>query len=86
MSLLERLHEEYYTHDGELVLFRCKECGYTTLSLGFIHAHVEQHWPYLKWFVHFLPWTGEWDDWMQHTEVLRVDAYSETELSEVEGL
>ena len=42
MSLLERIHEEYES-DGGLVLFRCTECEFTSMSLGLLHAHVEGH-------------------------------------------
>jgi len=44
MNLLERLlHEQYHTTDGEPVVFCCRECDYTSLSVGAIHAHAEQH-------------------------------------------
>jgi len=86
MTLLEKLHSEYYTQDGDLVLYRCTECGYTTMSIGGLHAHVEQHWPYFKWLAHLLPWFADRGDWMEYTQVLAVRDTEGTDLSEVKGL
>lgn len=85
MTLLERLHSEYHTHDGDLVLFRCTECGYTTMSIGGLHAHVEQHWPLYRRILFFLPWPGG-ENWSKYTEVLAVGNTEEIDLTEVEGL
>lgn len=88
MKLLERFHEEYEV-DGQTVLFRCKECGYTDLSLGSIHAHCEKHRGYTRWNIQ-IPFTktsmADFDRLMELTEVLRVEETSEISLSEVEGL
>jgi len=43
MNLLERLFHEQHTVDGEPVVFRCRECGYQSVSLGQLHGHAEQH-------------------------------------------
>lgn len=88
MTLLDRFHEEYES-DGKLVLFRCKECGYTNMSLGMFHAHVEKHRGYTRFNIQ-IPFTktafANVDRLMQFTEVLRVDETSEIGLDEVEGL
>ena len=39
MMLDQLLHEEYEDEQGRLVLFRCRECGWVSLSLGSLHAH-----------------------------------------------
>ncbi|MUV59770.1 hypothetical protein [Halobacterium sp. CBA1126] len=82
MSLL---HEQY-EHDGSLVVFTCTECGYTSLSIGTLHAHIETHWSILGWLkfhtVGFvLP--SSIDRWMEYTAVRRVDETSEVPVEEV---
>lgn len=88
MTLLDRLHEEYES-DGQLVLFRCRECGQTDLSLGSLHAHIEGHRGYTRFGIQ-LPLTktswGNGAELMKRTEVLRVDETSTISLAEVEGL
>lgn len=88
MDLLSRFHEEYEA-DGGLVLFRCKECGYTSLSIGKIHGHCEKHRGYTRWNIQ-VPFTktvmGDFDRLMELTEVLRVEETREISLREVEGL
>ena len=82
------LHEEYES-DGKLVVFRCRECGYSSLSLGTLHAHAEKHRGYTRFGIQ-IPFTktsmARFDRLMEYTEVLRVDETSEIELEEVEGL
>jgi len=87
MTLLDRFHEQY-TSLGNLVVFRCTECGYTTLSLGGLHAHVEGHWSTLGWFKwHTYQWLKPSENkWMESTEVLRVDQTTSITLDDVEGL
>jgi len=81
-------HEEYYS-DGDLVLFRCRECGHTSMSLGGIHGHIEKHRGYTRLGIQ-IPFTktaiGNADELMNRTEVLRVTDTVETTLEEVEGL
>lgn len=88
LSLRDRLHEEYES-DGSLVLFRCTECGQTSMSLGSLHAHCEKHRGYTRWNIQ-LPLTktsmADFDRLMDYTEVLRVEETSEISLEEVEGL
>lgn len=80
---------EQYTSDGDLVLFRCKECGYVSMSIGSIHAHIEKHRGYTRFGIQ-LPFTktamGNHEELNKRTEVLRVDEATEIELEEVEGL
>ncbi len=77
------LHTEYES-DGDLVLFRCTECGYTSMSLGWLHAHAEKH---RGLFGLQLPWrVGDFDALMEITEVVRVADAEEIPLEEVEGL
>lgn len=88
MNLLHRFHEEYQS-DGLLVLFRCTECGYTSMSLGWLHAHCETHRGYTRFNIQ-IPFTrtsmGDFDRLMEYTEVLRVEDTTEISLTEVEGL
>ena len=88
MSLLERIHEEYES-DGGLVLFRCTECEFTSMSLGLLHAHVEGHRGYTRFGIQ-VPFTktsmGRFDELMRRTEVLRVEETSVISLEDVEGL
>lgn len=87
MTLLDRFHEQYES-SGNLVVFRCTECGYTSMSLGSLHAHVEGHWSTLGWFKwHTYQWLKpDENKWMDFTEVLRVDETTEIVLDDVEGL
>lgn len=82
------LHEQYES-GGNLVLFRCTECGYVSLSLGGLHGHVEKHRGYTRFNIQ-LPFTktamANVDRLMDYTDVLRVDSVSEISLNEVEGL
>jgi len=88
MPLTDLLHEEYEA-DGDLVLFRCTECGYTTLSLGGLHGHIEGHRGYTRLNIG-IPFTktamGNVDELMKRTEVLRVDETEAISLDRVEGL
>lgn len=71
--------------DRELVLYRCTECGKTSVSVGWLHAHIEKH-------VGFGPFNiipdprkhANFNALMEHTEVLRVDEYSVVDIEEVE--
>lgn len=81
-------HEEYES-DGSTVLFRCTKCGYTSLSLGSLHAHVEGHRGYTRFNIQ-LPFTktamANVDRLMEYTEVLRVKETEPISLEAVEGL
>ena len=87
--MLERLFHEPYDVDGDLVLFRCSECDYTSMSLGSLHVHAEVHRGYTRLGIQ-IPFTktamANVDELMKLTEVVRVEETSETSLSEVEGL
>jgi len=88
MTLLDRLHEEYEA-DGNLVVFRCSECGQHSLSLGSLHAHIESHRGYTRFGIQ-LPFTktaiANGDELMKRTEIVRVAETESTTLQEVEGL
>jgi len=88
MTLIERLHEQYES-DGKLVLFECRECGYTSMSLGSIHAHIETHRGYTRFNIQ-LPFTktamANVDALMEKTKVLRVTDTQEIDLEQVDGL
>lgn len=85
MSLLATQYES----DGQLVLFRCKECGTVSTSIGSLHAHCESHRGYTRFNIQ-VPFTstspGDADALMDLTEVLRVEEMSEITTNEVEGL
>jgi hypothetical protein len=85
---LDILHEQYES-DGKLVLFRCTECGYTSLSLGGTHGHIEKHRGYTRFNIQ-LPFTktsmANTDELMKRTEIVRVTDTETLELEEVEGL
>lgn len=88
LDLLERFHEQHET-DGDLVLFRCSECGFASLSLGTLHGHVERHRGYTRFNIR-VPFTktslANFEELMEYTEVLRVDETSEVALEEVDDL
>ena len=85
MSLL---HEQYEI-DGDLVLFRCRECGHTSMSLGSLHAHVETHRGYTRFGI-LVPFTktsiADGDELMERTEIVRVTETESISLAAVEGL
>lgn len=89
MRLRDRLLHEQYDVDGDLVLFECSECGYTSLSVGSLHAHIEGHRGYTRFGIQ-IPFTktamGKFDELMKHTNVLLVTETEPTSLEEVEGL
>lgn len=82
------LHEQY-SSDGDLVVFRCTECGHVSLSLGSLHGHCESHRGYTRFNIQ-IPFTkssmANVDELMQMTEVLRVDDTTNISLSEVDDL
>lgn len=89
MPLLDYLHEEYYA-DGDLVVFRCSECGYTSLSLGSLHAHIEGHISGYTRLNIRLPVGrtsyGNFHRLMRFTDVLKVKDTTKIELDDVNGL
>jgi len=82
------LHEQYES-EGDLVIFECAECGYTSLSLGGLHAHVETHRGYTRFNIQ-LPFTktamANGERLMDLTNVKRVTDTEAISLSEVDGL
>ena len=71
----------------EIVVYRCTECGKTSLSLGYLHAHVEKHRGYTRFNIQ-VPFTktamANGDELMKRTQVLRVTEVEEIALNEVE--
>jgi hypothetical protein len=85
MTLLDYWHEEYYDETDHLVLFRCRECGLTSMSLGSLHAHVEGHRGYTRFNIQIpftKTWIGDFEALMDRTEVLRVEEMAEIDLDE----
>jgi len=87
--MLRKLLHEQYDADGDLVLFRCRECDYISMSLGSLHAHAESHRGYTRFGIQ-IPFTktaiANVDELMKLTEVVRVEETSEISLNDVEGL
>lgn len=71
----------------EIVLYRCTECGKLSVSLGWLHAHIEGHRGY-TWLGIQIPFTktavANVSELMKRTEVLRVEEYDVVSLDEVE--
>lgn len=88
MSLADVLHTEYEV-DDRLVLFRCRECGQTSLSLGSLHGHIEGHRGYTRLGIQ-LPFTdtapGDFDRLMDYTAVIRVDETTEVPVTGYDDL
>ncbi len=86
-SVPPTLHEQYEIED-DLVVFRCSECGYISMSLGALHGHAESHRGYTRLGIQ-IPFTktaaGDYDRLMEYTEVLRVGKTEEIDLEEVEA-
>lgn len=60
----------------EIVLYRCKECGNISTSLGFLHGQMERHFGLGPW--NLIPdprKTANYDFLMSKTEVIRVTDY-----------
>jgi hypothetical protein len=87
--LLERLHEQYEDTEERLVLFECEECGFTSMSIGTAHAHIERHRGYTRFNIQ-LPFTktamANVDELMKLTNVYAVDGRESINLDAVEGL
>jgi hypothetical protein len=83
------LHEQHTTHEGDLVLFRCRECGQIEMSLGALHGHAERHRGYTRLGIQ-IPLTetapGNYEQLMELTEIIRVEETSAVALEEVDGL
>lgn len=80
--LLGVLRAPQYQAGEDPVVYRCKECGKVSVSIGWIHAHIEGH---RGIFGFQFPWRyGDWDALMERTEVIRVDESSVVDIEEVE--
>lgn len=87
--MIQKLLHEQYEADGDLVIFRCTECDYASMSLGSLHAHAETHRGYTRFGIQ-VPFTktalANVDELMKLTEVVRVADAEEIEVEEVKGL
>jgi len=81
------LHEQYES-DGRLVVFECDRCGFVSLSLGSLHAHIESNQSFRRFLQRLAPIVGKdyIDPLMRETNVLRVEETDAISLEEVEGL
>ena len=72
--------------ETDIVIYRCTECGKISVSLGWLHGHVEKHRGYTRFGIQ-LPLTktspGDFGRLMEYTEVLRVEEYEEVGLDDV---
>jgi len=68
--------------DEEIVVYRCTDCGKTSTSIAWLHAHCETH---RGVFGVQLPWrVGDFDALMELTEVLRVTEYEHVDIEDVQ--
>ena len=76
-SIRKLIHrEEEPVPVEELDLYRCKECGYVSRSIAFLHGHIESHTSVLK--------TGNVDELMKYVEKLEVKEYETHEVEELD--
>jgi hypothetical protein len=72
----------------EFVVFRCRECGYVSTSLGWLHAHIEGHRGYTRFNIQ-VPFTktspANVEELMEYTQVLRVTAVDELAVEAIDG-
>lgn len=65
------------TGDAHFELYRCTECGKLSVSLGWIHGHIEKHRGYFGWLQ--IPFTktspANVPELMKRTEVIQVTDY-----------
>lgn len=71
--------------DEEIVLFRCTKCGKLSVSIGWLHGHIERHQGLGPWNTFPAPRKiGNFNALMDYTEVLRVTEVKKTTLDDVE--
>lgn len=75
-------------HGDELVLYRCTECGKLSVSVGWLHAHIEaKHTGFGPFnIVPDIRAIGNYQNDMTMTKVLRVDEATEIGIEDVEHL
>lgn len=59
----------------EIELYRCTECGKASVSIGYLHAHIEGHLGWGPFNMLPPPFPGNFDALMEKTEVIRVTEY-----------
>lgn len=68
----------------KMVLFRCTECGKTSTSLGWLHAHIENHVGIGPFGLIPNPFkTARFSKLMELTEVMHVEKTEEMDIDEV---
>jgi len=74
--------------DGAVVVYRCTECGKKSVSVGWLHAHIEaKHTGFGPFNLIPNPFAlGNFDNDMTMTEVLRADDPESVTLDEVEDV
>jgi hypothetical protein len=69
----------------EFVLYRCTDCGKVSVSVGWLHAHIEsKHFGFGPWNIIPDPRKmGNFDADMTKTDVIRVTHYEHADIGEV---
>lgn len=63
--------------ETQIELYRCKECGKISTSVGWLHGHAEKH---RGFFGLQLPWKfGDFDELQELTETITVTDYEVTD-------
>jgi len=66
--------------ESEIELYRCTECGKLSVSLGWLHGHIEKHRPIWRFWQ-----TGHASFLKKRTEVIKVTDYKVEELMHTES-
>jgi len=75
MSLLQSVLHEQYESDGDLVLFGCAECDYTSMSLGVLFAWASGAEAVIvgirlgrrfEWIANHAAWAQSWMDTLEY--------------------
>ena len=52
----------------EIQIYRCTECGKLSVSVGWLHGHIEKHRPLWKFWK-----IGSTDDLQERTEIITIE-------------
>jgi hypothetical protein len=81
------MSEDFDRGDGheEFVLYRCTDCGKVSVSIGWLHAHIEnKHFGFGPWnIIPDLRKMGDFKADMTKTDVIRVTDYEHADIDEV---
>lgn len=61
--------------DETIEIYRCTECGKLSVSVGWLHGHIEKHLGWGPWNIFPPPLPGNYEALMEKTEVLEVTDY-----------